>query len=184
MENLYYKTYEFANPFIHLTRWEFIFYLVTTFVFGYLVHYFFSHRRDYFRTAKKQPGFYYKRNLRSAYYPNTEPFLPQTPRRIVQTETIVQEKPVYVPQKSTKDDLKKIEGIGPKIEELLNQAGIETWEALSQTKVERLQDILHKAGKRFQMHDPSTWPKQAELAYLGRWDELQEYQDFLNGGRV
>lgn len=81
------------------------------------------------------------------------------------------------------DDLKAVEGIGPKIEGLLNDAGIDTWRKLSQTSVERLQEILDAAGSRYQLADPGTWPKQAEMAADGRWDDLQEYHDFLQGGR-
>ncbi len=81
------------------------------------------------------------------------------------------------------DDLKAVEGIGPKIEELLKNAGINTWRALSQTPVPTIQKILTDAGSRFSLADPGTWPKQAEMAADGKWDELQEYQDFLQGGR-
>lgn len=81
------------------------------------------------------------------------------------------------------DDLKKVEGIGPKIEGLLNAAGIHTWKQLSEAVVETLQGILNDAGSRYKMHNPTTWPKQAELAHAGKWDELKEYQDFLQGGK-
>lgn len=81
------------------------------------------------------------------------------------------------------DDLKKVEGIGPKIEELCNQIGIWTFASLASTSVERLQEMLDAAGSRFRIADPGTWPKQAELANAGKWDELKEYQDFLSGGR-
>ena len=81
------------------------------------------------------------------------------------------------------NDLKAIEGIGPKIEGLLNDAGINTWRELANTAVNKLQSILDDAGDRFSLADPGTWPKQAELAADGRWKELFEYQDFLNGGR-
>lgn len=82
------------------------------------------------------------------------------------------------------NDLKAIEGIGPKIANLLNDAGILTWKDLSKTNVKKLQDILDNAGKRFALADPGTWPKQAELAAEGKWSELEEYQDFLQGGIV
>jgi nucleotidyltransferase/DNA polymerase involved in DNA repair len=81
------------------------------------------------------------------------------------------------------DDLKKIEGIGPKIATLLNDNGIRTWAKLADTPVEALQAILRKAGDRFKMHDPSSWPDQARLAAEGRWQELDELQDILLGGR-
>jgi len=85
--------------------------------------------------------------------------------------------------KSKKDDLKKVEGIGPKIEGLLNKAGVHTWKKLSETKISLIQKVLDDAGSRYQMHDPTTWPKQAGYAAAGQWDKLEKYQDDLNGGR-
>jgi predicted flap endonuclease-1-like 5' DNA nuclease len=81
------------------------------------------------------------------------------------------------------DDLKKIEGIGPKIAELCNGIGIFTWKQLSETSVETLQTMLDNAGKRYQIHNPSTWPAQALMAHEGRFDELKVYQDHLKGGK-
>jgi predicted flap endonuclease-1-like 5' DNA nuclease len=81
------------------------------------------------------------------------------------------------------DDLKAVEGIGPKIEELLYAKGIKTWRALAETAVSTIQEILTEAGSRFSLADPTTWPKQAEMAADGKWDELQEYQDFLQAGK-
>ncbi|RMF23341.1 MAG: DUF1049 domain-containing protein [Bacteroidetes bacterium] len=80
-------------------------------------------------------------------------------------------------------DLKVIEGIGPKIEALLKKNGIGDWKTLSETEVEKLYEILEKGGERFRMHDPSTWPLQAELAANGEWDKLKQYQEHLIGGR-
>ncbi|MBK8555757.1 MAG: 50S ribosomal protein L27 [Lewinellaceae bacterium] len=81
------------------------------------------------------------------------------------------------------NDLKIIEGIGPKIETLLKEGGVETWEDLSKTSIDRLKEILDAAGPRYQIHDPSTWPAQAKFAAEGNWEELKEYQDMLIGGR-
>jgi predicted flap endonuclease-1-like 5' DNA nuclease len=81
-----------------------------------------------------------------------------------------------------KDDLTAIEGVGPKTAQLMKDQGIETWQALSETAVDRIQGILNDAGSRFKLSDPGTWPKQA--AARGEWDELQAYQDFLNGGKA
>jgi len=82
-----------------------------------------------------------------------------------------------------KDDLKIIEGIGPKIENLLHQAGIKDFAALAKTPVEKLREILRAAGSRFRLADPTTWPRQAKMADEERWEELQDYQDALYGGR-
>ena len=81
------------------------------------------------------------------------------------------------------DDLKAVEGIGPKIEGLLKADGIDTWRKLANSSVDTIQAILTKAGKRYKLADPATWPKQSEMCADGRWDDLQEYQDFLQGGK-
>ena len=81
------------------------------------------------------------------------------------------------------DDLKRIEGIGPRIAGILNAAGITTFEALSLTSVERLREILVAAELRGSFGDPTTWPEQARLAAAGLWDDLQQMQDNLKGGR-
>lgn len=83
-----------------------------------------------------------------------------------------------------KDDLKIVEGIGPKIEELLNKEGIMTYRQLGEASHERLTDILRAAGKRYQMHDPGSWPRQGELAADGKWEELRAWQDDLSKGRT
>ncbi len=84
--------------------------------------------------------------------------------------------------KSKKDDLKVVEGIGPKIEELFNNAGILTFEQLASAPAEKLKEILVAAGSRYQMHDPTTWPSQSKLADEGKWEELKKWQDELNKG--
>lgn len=86
-------------------------------------------------------------------------------------------------KKYKQDDLKAVEGIGPKIESLLHDAGIKTWRGLAETPVEKIQSVLDAAGSRYKLADPATWPKQAEMAADGKWKELKEYQDFLQGGR-
>ncbi len=84
---------------------------------------------------------------------------------------------------ATKDNLKQIEGIGPKIEKLLNAADIMTWAALAKTSVKKLKQVLSDAGSRYKMHDPTSWPKQAKLAAAGQWDKLDKLQDQLMGGK-
>jgi predicted flap endonuclease-1-like 5' DNA nuclease len=88
------------------------------------------------------------------------------------------------PKPTKKDDLKIVEGIGPKIEELFHNAGIYTFADLASSEVTDLKGILDAAGSRFQIHDPTTWPQQAALARDGKWDELKAWQDDLNKGRA
>ncbi len=80
------------------------------------------------------------------------------------------------------DDLKKIEGIGPKIAEIFNEAGINTYAELAAASEEKLKEILADAGSRYASKNPSTWPQQARLAADGNWDELKDLQDKLKGG--
>ena len=79
------------------------------------------------------------------------------------------------------DNFKKIEGVGPKIEAVLYSAGINTYADLRASDTETLRNILDSAGPAFKMHDPETWPYQADLAHNEKWDKLKEYQDFLMG---
>ncbi|NJM37888.1 MAG: DUF4332 domain-containing protein [Akkermansiaceae bacterium] len=81
------------------------------------------------------------------------------------------------------DDLKIVEGIGPKICELLNNTGINTWSELADTTVERLQEILESAGDSYAIHNPSTWPRQAAMANDAKWSDLKAWQDELDGGK-
>ena len=81
------------------------------------------------------------------------------------------------------DDLVLIEGVGPKIAELLNAAGITTFAKLADTKPTEIKAILETAGPRYQMHDPATWPKQAAFARDGKTAELAKLQDQLKAGR-
>jgi len=64
-----------------------------------------------------------------------------------------------------KDDLKKLDGVGPKLEEIFNGAGIATFENFAATPVEKLHEILEEAGSRYASKDPAPWIEQAkELA--------------------
>jgi large subunit ribosomal protein L21 len=86
------------------------------------------------------------------------------------------------PEKAVQaDDLTKIEGIGPKVSKTLIEAGISTFEALSNATVEDIQKILTDAELR--MMDATTWPQQAKLAAEGDWDGLKKLQESLSGGR-
>ena len=85
--------------------------------------------------------------------------------------------------KVQKDDLKKVEGIGPKIETLLAEAGIVSFADLAKADAKVLKTILEKAGSRYKMHDPTTWPQQAKLALDGKWDALEKLQAELKGGK-
>lgn len=83
---------------------------------------------------------------------------------------------------SNPNDLKVVEGIGPKIEGLLKEGGINTWAELAAADVSRIQEILNAAGPRYKLAVPRTWPQQAGLAAAGDWAALKKLQDELNAG--
>jgi len=87
-------------------------------------------------------------------------------------------------KKATKnDDLTKIEGIGPKASEALVNAGVDTFAKLAKKSADEIKDILVNASSTLSHLDPTTWAEQATLAADGKWDELQKWQDELNGGK-
>ena len=77
------------------------------------------------------------------------------------------------------DDLKCIEGIGPKTEGILNQAGITSFEALATLTPDEIKEILRTAKSR---GVPTTWPEQAKLAASKNWEALRDLQKELKGG--
>ncbi len=131
--------------------------------------------------------------LKQQLAPTPPPLKKETPKKEeVKEEVKVEakkEEPKAKPAATKKaaegkpDDLKKIEGVGPKIAEHLNNGGITTFQELADAKVERLQEILDNAGPRYKMHNPATWSQQSALAAKGDWDTLKELQDRLDGGR-
>jgi len=80
------------------------------------------------------------------------------------------------------DDLKQIEGIGPKIASILADAGITTFGQLAHTDTAMLEKIVREdAGIR--IANTESWPQQAALAAAGDWDSLAELQNRLVAGR-
>ena len=80
------------------------------------------------------------------------------------------------------DDLKRIEGIGPRIESILNQNGIASFKQLADADPAKVREFL--AGAKLSSHDNTTWAEQSQMAADGKWDELKTWQDQLQGGRM
>ncbi|MCU0379569.1 MAG: hypothetical protein MUE58_00125 [Chitinophagaceae bacterium] len=81
------------------------------------------------------------------------------------------------------DNLQVIEGIGPKLEEILNGHRIYTFRQLADTPVAQLQGILDEAGESYRIHDPATWPEQSRLLSEGKLDAFEKLTEELKGGR-
>jgi len=143
------------------TPWELLLWLIGAFILGYLLRYFLDKNKETPITSRPVEPVKTESEIKT-----TSPVTPKT----------------AVEGKKAKDDLTKIEGIGPKINELLNNAGIFTFNDLASSNYDHLKKILDEAGERFRMHNPTTWPRQAGLAADGFWDELKKLQDHLKGG--
>ncbi len=104
-------------------------------------------------------------------------------KKETKAEADVKEKAPAKKAAKKSDDLKLIEGIGPKAAEALVAAGIDTFAKLSKKSVEEIKAVL-EAGENLAHLDPETWAKQAELAAAGKFDELKAWQDELNGGKT
>jgi predicted flap endonuclease-1-like 5' DNA nuclease len=80
-----------------------------------------------------------------------------------------------------RDDLIALEGIGPKISEILHNAGIYSYRQLAETDVSRLNQILQENNLR--LADPTTWPEQAKLLAEGDMEGFNSLKDKLKAGR-
>jgi predicted flap endonuclease-1-like 5' DNA nuclease len=79
------------------------------------------------------------------------------------------------------DNLEIIEGIGPRIAQLLRDVGINTFSQLAGADVDQLRALL--VANKLQMVDPASWPEQAKLAISDDRSALQDFQKRLKGGR-
>ena len=84
--------------------------------------------------------------------------------------------------KAGADDLTVVEGIGPKIGDLLIAADITTFAQLASTKISRIEEVLKAAGSRYALANPGTWPEQAALLAAGKFDEFEKLAEELDGG--
>nr|WP_321228836.1 50S ribosomal protein L21 [uncultured Psychroserpens sp.] len=105
------------------------------------------------------------------------------PKKEAKKEEVKAAAPKTETKKSTEkaDDLKKVEGIGPKIASTLVEAGIATFADLAKTDSAKISEIIADVRGN---HVTDTWPAQAQMAADGKWDELQKWQDELDGGKA
>ena len=116
---------------------------------------------------------------RITFYPKRLPRKALPGKRQKKTETA---KSKSVAKKTSKpDDLRKIEGIGPKISQVLVANGIDTYAKIAAMKAQDIKAVLEKDGVKIAF--PETWPQQAKLAANDDWDGLTKLQDSLKGGR-
>jgi predicted flap endonuclease-1-like 5' DNA nuclease len=124
---------------------------------------------------------------RTAAAPKVEPVtyeravtVPAAPAPVVTPPPAVRAAP---PASTGPDDLKVVEGIGPKMEKALHAAGIDSFVKLAQATEADIHAAIEAAGMRFAPSVP-TWPKQAEFAAHADWDGLATFQQNLTAGRI
>jgi predicted flap endonuclease-1-like 5' DNA nuclease len=84
--------------------------------------------------------------------------------------------------KAERDDLKRIEGIGPKMEKALNTAGIETFARLAEASEDELRAAITAQGLRFAPSLP-TWARQARFLADGDIAGFEAFKARLIAGR-
>ncbi len=104
-----------------------------------------------------------------------------TPESTAPSGTTAESSPSYNGE-TTPDDLTKIEGIGAYYRDMLINAGITTFEALSKLSQAEIDAIIKQAGGR-KSASTATWAEQATLAAKGHWEALSTLQSALKGGR-
>jgi predicted flap endonuclease-1-like 5' DNA nuclease len=121
-------------------------------------------KKSYVTTRLISPSF--KNNTRSIDTPTIEPD---------KADTIAVETPA-IPTDST--NLQAIQGIDKEIERVLKSAGIDTWQEISETTTDRLQEVL--SDGKINNVDVSNWSVQAVLLADGHVNRLKTYLANLN----
>ncbi|MEM8508150.1 MAG: hypothetical protein AAF717_09990 [Bacteroidota bacterium] len=92
----------------------------------------------------------------------TQKAVTSTAKAVTKKATTQVEKVAATASALVKDDLKLIKGIGPKLEKIFNENGIETFAQLAKTSEAKMRAMLEKAGPVFKNANFSEWVKQAE----------------------
>ncbi len=80
-----------------------------------------------------------------------------------------------------RDRLQALVGIDDRTVELLNQAGIRTFERLAETSMGELTRLMEAAGPRYALANPLSWAEQAGLFLAEDWVALDNLQAELKG---
>jgi predicted flap endonuclease-1-like 5' DNA nuclease len=97
--------------------------------------------------------------------------------------TRIARKPAAPGRPASPEDLKFIQGLGAKIESLLNEKGIKTFADLAKSSQANVKAVLEQAGPRFKNQPPKPLIEQAKLVKAEKWSELETLQAKLMEGK-
>lgn len=100
---------------------------------------------------------------------------------VVETHSHADEHGTAHAEPAVVDDLVSLEGIGPKVAQLLAGIGITSFAGLAEADLGKLRKILDGAGYKYM--EPAGWVDQAKLAAKGDTEGLKKLQETLKGGR-
>lgn len=123
-----------------------------------------------------------KANTESSFAAPTPEVPKAAPAKEVVPEVVNRAAEPVIAEANTTDDLTIVEGIGPKIAEVLNANGINSFKQLADSKESELQVILESAGGIIARSNPSTWAEQAALLRDGKKEEFDALAAELMGG--
>jgi len=112
-------------------------------------------------TSKKKPSAALKTKVADSKSANKSTAKKASVKKTASKKT-ASKKPTMKKANNEKVDFTKIEGVGPKIAQILQKSGYKTYADLGKAKKKDLIAILEKAGNRYKMHDPSNWAKQSK----------------------
>jgi predicted flap endonuclease-1-like 5' DNA nuclease len=92
-------------------------------------------------------------------------------------------KPAAPARPANAEDLKFIQGLGAKIESLLNAQGVKSFSDLAKASQTSVKGVLEQAGPRFKNQDPKPLIDQAKLVKDEKWTDLEKLQAELMKGK-
>lgn len=100
---------------------------------------------------------------------------------VVETHSHAEERGDDHAESAPVDNLVSLEGIGPKVAQLLAGIGITSFAGLAEADLGKLRKVLDGAGYKYM--EPAGWVDQAKLAAKGDAEGLKKLQETLKGGR-
>lgn len=98
-----------------------------------------------------------------------------TAKKTVTKEKVLVKK-VEIVQTDVINDLKVIKGIGPVLEQSLNDLGIKAYEQIAKITIKDLTKLLNDAGINAKIYDLSGWKAQAKLALKGDMEAVTNWE--------